>query len=214
MGAWNLLAIGLALFILPHLLSTTSLRDRLAGRVGRNVWRGLFSLVVLIGVALIVLGYRQASFTPVFYMPPEWMDYVPLAVMPFAFMLFVGSFASRDMRRITRHPQSWAVILWSLAHLAANGRAPDVALFGSLLLFAIVMQPLSDMAARRRDPENWRKTAAETSALPFGALISGRAPAATGDLMEGAGLYGLLVFLGAFILHAWLFGVAVAPNVP
>lgn len=214
MGAWNLLAVGLALFILPHLLSTTSLRDRLAGGLGRNTRRGMFSLVVLVGLVLIVLGYRQAPFAPVFYFPPQWMDYIPLAIMPFAFMLFVGSFAARDMQRVTRHPQSWAVILWSLAHLAANGRAPDVVLFGSLLLFALIMQPLSDMAARRRDPETWRKTAAETSAFPFMAMVSRRAAAPVGDLVEGAGLYGLLAFLGAFILHAWLFGVAVMPSLP
>ena len=58
-----LLIFGLLLFTLVHLVPAAfhSLRASLIGRMGDNPYRGIFSLVVVISLVLIVLGWRSAA---------------------------------------------------------------------------------------------------------------------------------------------------------
>ena len=59
------LALGLVLFLGIHLLPVApSLRTAVAGRLGDKPYRGAFSLVSLVGLVLIVIGYRAASSDP------------------------------------------------------------------------------------------------------------------------------------------------------
>lgn len=211
MDGWIQLGGGIVLFAGIHFLGTLPVRDRVAAAIGEQPWKGLFSLIALAGVALMVLGYRQSPYGPVLYWPRGWTAWIPLVLMPFAFIGFFGTYMSKDLKRITRHPQLWGVALWAAAHLAANGTAADLALFGGLLIFAFAMMPLSDAHAARGDPQAWAETKRRTSVLPFAALAAGRAAEPRGDLALRAIAFGVLAYLVALLIHARALGVPVTP---
>jgi uncharacterized membrane protein len=81
-------------------------------------------------------------------------------------------------------------ILWSLAHLLANGDNRSVVLFGGLGLWAVV----SILLVNRRDG-----VFSPPPAVPF-----------TRDLMTLAGA--AVVFAVVALLHRWLFGVSPFPG--
>lgn len=203
-GFW----VGIGLFFGIHTLGLLpGFRTALAGRLGENGYKGLYSLVSAGGFALMLFGYGKAPFEPL-YQPPQWAQWVPAILMPLAFVLLVGAYASKDVARITRHPMLWAVALWAVGHLAANGDQASVALFGAFLVYSAIAMPLSDAKHRALKPAKWADSAAHTSVMPFAALVAGRARARTGDF----GIVKIGVGLALFALtlwgHAWVAGVA------
>ena len=52
-------------------------------------------------------------------------------------ILFVASNFPSRIKRLVRHPQLTGVLLWSLAHLAANGDSRSLVVFGSLAFWSI-----------------------------------------------------------------------------
>ena len=88
----TLLILGVVLFIGAHLVpSIPSLHSSLQARVGRNRYRGLFSLVSLFGFVLLVVGMGRAPFVPV-WNPPAGADRVAVWPMPVALVLLVAAF--------------------------------------------------------------------------------------------------------------------------
>lgn len=131
---------GLVLFFAAHSVSIVALpwRDRMAVRFGEVRWQGLYSLVAIIGFALIVLGYdgaRHAS--PVLYRMPPWTHYVTLAFLAPVSPLLIATYLPGRIRAATRHPMLLAVMLWAAGHLIATGSLIDVVLFGVFLVWAI-----------------------------------------------------------------------------
>ena len=184
-----LLLLGVALFALAHFVPALGLglRDRSIERFGPNGHRGVFSLVVVAAVALIVAGWRSTD--PVFlYAPPGWSRVAANVAMAIAFFLFVASGAPTNVKRFLRHPQLLSVVVWSLAHLTANGESRSVVLFGGLGLWALAMIPVLN----RRDGE-WMKPDPQ----PI-----------RGDLVVVA-IAGV-VFLGVRFAHPWIAGVSAA----
>ena len=59
----NFLITGLLLFTLVHLYPSLFVtnRDKLVERLGRNAYRGLFSVVILAALVLIVVGWRAST---------------------------------------------------------------------------------------------------------------------------------------------------------
>ena len=214
MHGWTLFSSGLCLFFGLHLVGVSRLRDRIVTAIGERPWKGLFALLALAGLAAIVIGFRQTPYAPILYTPPLWAKYLPLLAMPFALIGFVGTYTSKDIKRITRHPMLWGVALWAASHLAANGTAPDVVLFGSFLVFSLIMQPLADAKAARKDPKSWDETKRTTSTLPYLAILQGRAGPKQGDFAVKAALHGLAAYAVVLVIHAWLLGVAIAPSLP
>ena len=124
----TLLTAGLLVFALTHLYPAVfpKHRNALESRLGNNPYRGLFSVVIVISLVLIVLGWRSAA--PVYgYTPPFAGGPVTAIVVLVAFVLFVASQTRNNIRRYTRHPQMLAVILWSLSHLLVNGETRSIA---------------------------------------------------------------------------------------
>ena len=127
-------------------------RSRAGGRTaGRRAWardptRGVFSLIVLASIALVVWGFSEAPFEPV-YAPAPWGRHAAMIAMPAALVLFVAANMATHTRAVLRHPMLLGLLVWALAHLAANGDLASVALFGSFAAFA-VLAPLS-LAVRR-----------------------------------------------------------------
>ena len=182
----TLLVAGLAVFIGIHLLpGVPPLREALVARLGANAYRGLFSLIALAGLVLIVIGKGRAEFEPL-YQPPAWGRLAPAILMLPALILLPAANMPGNIKRFTRHPMLWAVVLWSAGHLLANGDKASVLLFGSLGAYALV-----DMVSA-----NLRGAEKSTARYPV-----------RKDLMvvaAGVIAYGVLV-----AAHPWLFGVAV-----
>ena len=148
-----LLAAGVLVFALVHLYPAlfAASRDKLIARLGRNPYRGLFSVAILAGVVLIIAGWRSAAPEPV-YMPPVSGRIVPAVLVLVAFILFVASQSNTNIKRYLRHPQMTGVLCWSVAHLLANGDSRSLLLFGGLAAWSVA----EVYFCNRRDGE-WQK---------------------------------------------------------
>jgi len=132
--------LGLAVFIAPHVLVTRrEARGALIARLGEWPYKGLFSVVSIIGVILIGWGfarYRATEWVDVWY-PPAWTRHVTVALMWPAVILVVAAYIPGNIKRTLKHPMLAGVKLWAFAHLIANGDLGSIVLFGSILAWAV-----------------------------------------------------------------------------
>lgn len=184
-----LLIAGLVLFLGVHSVAIVNdpWRQGMVARLGEWPWKGVYSLVSLVGLVLIVWGYGQARMDPtVVFVPPDWGRHLTMLLMLPVFPLLLAAYLPGRIQRATRHPMLAAVKFWALAHLVANGMLADLLLFGGFLAWAVV-----DRISLKR------RTEPSVPRLP---------PSRANDLIAvvvGLGLY------GAFLvwLHGALFGI-------
>lgn len=131
---------GLVVFLGVHLVPTQrGLRARLVTRVGEGGYKGLFTLVSFVGLALIVWGfanYRANGWIDVWY-PPVATRHIALALMLPAVIMVAASYLRGRIYTTLKHPMLAGVKLWALAHLLANGDLGSIVLFGSFLAWAV-----------------------------------------------------------------------------
>lgn len=137
-----LLILGLSIFIAVHLLPTSpELRRGLTRRLAEGPYKGLFSLVALLGFALIVYGYHKVQAhpgkNPQLWTPPAWGRHATMALMLPVFPLLIATYLPGRLALLVRHPMITAVKFWALAHLLVRGDAASVLLFLSLLAWAV-----------------------------------------------------------------------------
>ena len=84
----TVLIIGVLIWILVHLIPTLEqpLKKTLVDRLGNNGYRGVFSLLVLTGLVLIVVGWRSTPEIVVYALPP-WSRTLGFVLMIFSFLL-------------------------------------------------------------------------------------------------------------------------------
>jgi uncharacterized membrane protein len=186
------LILGLLVFLGAHSISIVApaARDRLAARIGANAWRGLYSLISLVGFVLLVRGYGLARHSPVLlYVAPGWMRHVTLLLMLPVFPLWLASQVPGRIKAAVGHPMLAAISIWSLAHLLANGTLADVLLFGSFLLWSV----LDRLSFRRRVERPLRMAP----------------PGRWNDLIVV--VLGLALYAAVLLwLHGWIIGVPLA----
>lgn len=185
------LVLGLIVFLGLHSIRIVAddWRNRQIARIGLNRWKGLYSLIAIIGFVLIVWGFGLARQHPVLlYVPPMWLRHLNSLFMLIALVLFAAARVPRNhIKAKLGHPQVLAVKTWSFGHLLATGMLHDVVLFGPFLAWAVVLYIVS----RRRDRRNG-------TVYPAGTL--------KGDVI--AMVVGVVVWaLFAFWLHSLLIGV-------
>ncbi|MCB2102263.1 MAG: hypothetical protein KDE22_15405 [Rhodobacterales bacterium] len=212
------------LFVGLHiLLSSAPVRRPLAGAVGETLFPALYSVAVGLPFAWMLYAYGAAPHV-VLWAPPMAFLHLPLGLMPFAFILLVGSVtvpnpnlvqvagpagqagpgAPRGVLKITRHPMMWAVGLYAVSHLLARGDAASAALFGGLALLALLGTLHQDHRRRAQGPE-WAAFLAQTSHVPFVAVVQGRTTLRFADVGWGRILIGLALYGGMLYAHGWLF---------
>jgi uncharacterized membrane protein len=174
-----------AAFLLTHFVSSTPLRARLVGALGEWPYRGVYSALAFMTLAWMIVAYVGAPREPLW----PGIRWVPLALMPFAFVLIVCGYwrnptmvgadrllksedPARGIIRITRHPIMWGIMLWAAAHIAAHGERRSLIFFGGLLLLAALGTLLLD--SRKRSNPDWPRFAAVTSHVPFVAIAQRR----------------------------------------
>ncbi len=132
--------LGLVILLGAHVFVT--MRDRRAALVatlGEWPYRGLFSLVSIVGLVLIGYGfasYRAAGLITV-WSPPGWTRHIVEALMWPASILVVAAYVPGNIKRRLKHPLLVAVKIWAFAHLCANGDLGGMILFGSVLAWAV-----------------------------------------------------------------------------
>ncbi|MEO1292202.1 MAG: NnrU family protein [Pseudomonadota bacterium] len=148
----TLLIAGMVVFMLPHLAPRLlNARDALIARLGEGGYKIAYSVVSLIGLVMIVYGYKQAPVIPI-YEPLENRLAIAHAVMPFAFVLFAGGHMKSNLKRWVRHPMSWGALLWSVTHLANRGDVASLILFGGFAVFAVLSMVLISAQTVREMP--------------------------------------------------------------
>lgn len=147
-----LLVAGLLLFLGVH--STRIVADgwraSMLRRLGEGPWKGLYSVVSIVGFALIVWGYGLARQNPVVLWgaPPVWVRHVAALLTLAAFVLLVAAYVpGNGIKAKLHHPMVLGVKVWAFAHLVANNTLADLLLFGGFLAWAV----LDFRSARRRD---------------------------------------------------------------
>ena len=145
------LVIGLLLFLGAHSVRifAEGWRSRTIARLGAGTWKGLYSVVSLIGFGLIVWGFGLARQQPVvLWQPPVAMKHLNSLFTLLAFVLLAAAYVPRNqIKARLHHPMVLGVKLWAFGHLLATGTLADAVLFGAFLLWAV----LDFRAARQRD---------------------------------------------------------------
>jgi uncharacterized membrane protein len=132
--------LGLVIFLGAHVFVTMrNERAVLVAKFGEWPYRGLFSLVSIVGIVLIAYGfasYRAAGFIIV-WNPPAWTRHIVEALMWPASIMIVAAYIPGNIKRVLKHPMLAGVKTWAFAHLCANGDLGGIILFASVLAWAI-----------------------------------------------------------------------------
>ena len=153
----TLLLIGCLLFGGSHLFSILlpGLRDSLRNRFGEKPWKGLYSIVSLLGLVLMVVGYSQTRSGPatadVLYEPWDGMRHATMLLTLLAFILLGASHGKGYLKLWLHNPMSLGIALWSGGHLLVNGQRSDVWLFGTFLVVSLADILLSELRGKRPD---------------------------------------------------------------
>ncbi len=165
------LILGLVLFLGIHSVSIVApaWRDRVFAQLGEKPWKGVYSVIAIVGFVLIIWGYGQARMNPVLiYNPPVWARHLTLLLMVPVFPLLLAAYLPGKIKSALKHPMLVAVKLWALSHLLANGMLADVLLFGGFLAWAVV-----DRISLKRRPRRPIRTAPPSRANDLIAVIVG-----------------------------------------
>jgi uncharacterized membrane protein len=210
------------LWLALHLgVSGTALRNTIAGRLGERGFRPAFSVAALALLAALCRTYAAA---PAFrlWVTPGWLRWVLVAAMLPAFILFVLSLRHNPtaageetlleeephgIQRVTRHPMLNAFAIWAAAHVIGNGDAASAVFFGTFLITAAFGMPLLDHKLAARNPSGWAVLSADTSILPFAAILGRRNRFAPSEIGWIGPLIGTLAWALALGLHRTVFGI-------
>ncbi len=185
-----LLILGLVLFLGIHSVRAfaPATRENFIANRGEGAWKGLYSVLSILGFVVLIYGYGQARFDNVFfYSAPTWMTHVQLLLMlPAMILLAASQLPAGRIKKAVKNPQLIGVKIWAIGHLLVNGDLASILLFGGFLIWAVIVV-ISTKKRGQTFPD-------QTSVM--GDILS---------IVIGIGIW--LAF--AFWLHEWLIGVPV-----
>lgn len=216
-----------AFFVLLHfLVSGTRLRGAIVGVIGEGPYMGLFSLASAVGLTWLAFAYGAARGTgEVWWELGAGAKHAVFLIQLVAFFFIVAGLATpnptsvkqegslekgdvvKGMLRITRHPFLWGVAIWAVGHLLVNGDTPSILLFGALLALAVGGTSSIDAKRKRTLGPAWDAFAAQTSNLPFGAILSGRQKLSLSEIGWWRLLLVVAVWAAILVCHRWIGGV-------
>ena len=190
--ALSYLIAGLLLFLGVHSVRVfaNDWRSRTLARVGEKPFKGIYALLSVAGFVLLVWGYGQARQQGVMlWSPPAGMRHLAALLTLVSFVLLAAAYVpGNQIKARLHHPMVLGTKVWALAHLLANGGLADTVLFGSFLVWSVLLFA----ASRKRDRREQTVYAAGTA----GATA----------ITVGVGVVAWAVF--AFWLHRVLIGVS------
>lgn len=164
-----LLILGIGLFAGAHWVKRLVPEKRAAwGDKGK----GVLALLMIAGVVLMVVGYRNAGFVNV-WVPPAFMVHIANLLVLIGFWFFALSSINGTMAARVRHKQLTGVKSWAVAHLLVNGDLASIILFGGMLGWAVVSVILINKAQPTWDRPKDVSLAKDGLALVVGVVLYG-----------------------------------------
>lgn len=206
----------------------TSLRDRAVAALGRGGYLGAFSGASVVGLVWLVIAYGHAPYVATWGMLEAWKPVAIVLMLPAALLVVIGlatpnptSVAQEDrlaqpargIVRVTRHPFLTGVGLWALVHLVGNGDAASFVFFATWAVVALAGTVSIDAKRRRlAGAARWQRFAAQTSIIPFAAIVAGRNRFSLREIGAWRWIAALAVYALLLGLHARLIGISPFPS--
>jgi len=209
-----------------HILgSTIAVRTYVIGRIGNLGFKALYSLVALatfIPLCRVYLTHKHGG--QQLFAAGDSLQFITHILMLAAFIVLLQGLATpspmttkaeltntftpsaRGIQRLTRHPQNFAFALFGLSHILVNPYVGDWIFFGGFIVYGVASAIHQDRRTLVTGPEQVRQFQADTSAMPFYAILTGRQRLA----LQEYNTYGLVAAIIVVILlrlyHPTLFG--------
>jgi uncharacterized membrane protein len=137
------LILGLVIFLGVHStrLAADEWRSGFIARRGPMAWKGLYSVLSLVGFVLLVWGYGQARQQPVvLWAVPKGAAHLASLLTLVSFVLLAAKeIPGNGIKARVHHPMTLGIKVWAFAHLLANNTLADLVLFGSFLAWSIAV---------------------------------------------------------------------------
>jgi uncharacterized membrane protein len=212
------ISLAAAFWLGLHLLAAGPLRAGVVRTLGEKPFFALFSLLTIVGLVWFVVAYRTAPYIPLWPTIPA-VGYLAITLVFLGFLLAVlGSGPANPtttrpiqmvgdklpvygITRITRHPRLCGVTLWGIAHMLVNGHLAAFVMFGSVLISVVNGMASIDRKRSRSLGPLWDNFAAQTSRLPFAAILAGRNRFVISEFRAWQIALAVGLFAGVFWLH-------------
>ena len=131
----------------------------------------MYALLSLAGFVLLVWGYGQARQQGVMlWNPPTATRHIAALLMLLSFVLLAATYVpGNQIKAKLHHPMVLGTKVWALAHLLANGSLANTVLFGSFLVWSVVLFA----ASRRRDRREQVVYSAGTASMTVVTVVAG-----------------------------------------
>jgi len=153
----NLLILGIIIFFSIHLVPIFPLKNILINRLGKNKYKGLFSLIALVGFLMIIYSYSRTDFYPI-WNPLPYSKEIALLLMPISIILLVAANIQTNIKKFIKHPMLIGILIWSFVHLIANGDLRSIILFASFGVYALIDIIFSNKVLTTNNTANYTLT--------------------------------------------------------
>lgn len=187
-----MLIAGIVIFLGIHSarMVAPGFRQSVIDSRGEGAWKGIYTIASLAGFVLLVWGYGEARVSgsnEFFYSGPTWLKHIVVLLMAPAMVFLVASqLPAGRIKKALKNPMLVSVKTWAIAHLLVNGDLASILLFGTVLIWAVL---LTINTNRRGNPPP------DTISVRSDLIA----------VFVGVGLWAAFIML----LHEWLIGVSV-----
>ncbi len=179
--------LALVIFLLAHSLpAATGLRAIAIGRFGKSGYITAYSIVSIALLGWLIWSALQAPYFALWHSSSETSLVAIIAMLPASLIATAAllrpnslsiAFVSRHilpgngLTAFLRHPLLWALFLWSLSHVVANGDVVSLLLFGGLAVFSLAGMKIMERRAQRNLSTDDFNAAKSLTTTPFAARM-------------------------------------------
>ena len=149
-----ILVCGILAFALPHLFASLfpAVRDRLLARFGEGAYKGIFSLMSLIGVIAMAYAYWTTRTSgEILFEPAGTMRHATMGMATLGMILIAAGQGKSHIRLWLQNPFSIGIALWSAGHLLSVGKfAAD---WFWITVLAVALVDIAASMARGKKPD-------------------------------------------------------------
>ena len=205
--------------------SSLPVRNFFIRRISNLGFKGFYSVVALASFAVLCYFYFSHKHVGYhLYNSGYFLQLLANLLMLAAFVILLQSLVSANpmttqaelsgryvsigqgIQRITRHPQNFSFALFGLAHLLANPYVGDWIFFGGFIVYGVVSAMHQDKRQRATGSRKVRQFMADTSAIPFAAIMKGKQRFGLDEYYPPALVAAIVIFILLKLLHPMLFG--------